>query len=149
MIPPARGRRQRSGSGAARQDDRGAVSCSCPSDPGTTIAPITLALPALFVQDGERAGSAVALGMPRGYLEGWPRGDFFAPRWAGILSQDTADEWGKSHAEAMQRAKDAIARAEDTTAYADDVLTHLYLIRDRLATMERQAAVLAASFRTN
>ena len=65
------------------------------------------------------------------------------------MSQDTAEEWGKSHAEAMQRAKDAIARAEDTTAYADDVLTHLYLIRDRLATMERQAAVLAASFRTN
>ena len=87
--------------------------------------------------------------MPRGYLEGWPRGGFFPPRWAGILSQDTAEECGKSHAEAMQRAKDAIARAEDTTAYADDVLTHLYLIRDRLATIERETSELAARFRTN
>jgi hypothetical protein len=49
----------------------------------------------------------------------------------------------------MQRAKDAIARAEDTTAYADDVLTHLYLIRDRLATIERETSELAARFRTN
>jgi hypothetical protein len=49
----------------------------------------------------------------------------------------------------MQRAEDAIARAEDTTAYADEVLTHLYLIRDRLATMERETSELAACFRAN
>jgi hypothetical protein len=92
---------------------------------------------------------AAALGTPRGYLEGWPRGGFFPPRRAGILSEDLAGEQTKSHAEAMRRAQESIVRAEDTTAYADDVLTHLYLIRDRLATMEREASELAAHFRAN
>jgi hypothetical protein len=42
-----------------------------------------------------------------------------------------------------------MAHVQDMRAGAERVLIELYLIRDRLATMAQQAAVLAASFRTN
>jgi hypothetical protein len=74
-------------------------------------------------------------------------GGFLPPRRAGILSQEPAEERAEGHEDAMRHAERAIARAEDTSAYAESVLAHLYLIRDRLDSMERETSDLAARSR--
>jgi hypothetical protein len=71
------------------------------------------------------------------------------------VSEEPAEEWvsewdvAKVHAEAMRRARQAIAHVQDMNASAGRVLIELYLIRDRLASLERETSELAARFRTN
>jgi hypothetical protein len=64
------------------------------------------------------------------------------------MSQEPAEEV-RGEAEAMRRAQQAMARAEGTIAYAESVLVHLYLIRDRLVTLERETLELVAQTRTD
>jgi hypothetical protein len=99
---------------------------------------------------------APLLGIGRGRVRDAPRctlpfaawGSFFPPEWAIILSQEPAEEV-RGEAAAIRRAQRAIVRAENTAAYANDVLVHLYLIRDRLDSMERETSDLVARFRTD
>jgi hypothetical protein len=58
-----------------------------------------------------------------------------------------SDEEGTGYPEAMRRAREAIAGVHESTAYAEDILNDLYLIRDRLATLQQQTAELAAQIR--
>jgi hypothetical protein len=65
------------------------------------------------------------------------------------MTPGPAEEWFKGCTEAVHRADKAIARARVQAAFAEGILIDLYSIRDRLATMEREASELAARFRAN
>jgi hypothetical protein len=64
------------------------------------------------------------------------------------LSREPAEEV-RGTAEALRRARQAIARVQDMNASAERVLIELYLIRDRLDSLERETSDLAARFRTD
>jgi hypothetical protein len=64
------------------------------------------------------------------------------------LSPSPAEEWFTVLAEGVQRTDKAIARARDQAVFAENLLSHLYLIRDRLALIERETSDLAARSRT-
>jgi hypothetical protein len=64
------------------------------------------------------------------------------------MFEGSVEGWFKSHAEAVHRTEEAIARAEDTIAFAENVLSHLYVIRGRLAAIELEAAELMARTRS-
>jgi hypothetical protein len=74
-----------------------------------------------------------------------PLGDdpLFLEPWEGLADRNAA----KGRAEALRRAREAIAVVQDRTVYADGILTDLYSIRDRLASLELQTAELVAQIR--